>query len=165
MTGHRAEHETVMVLCVLSTATDAQQVVKVEFRFADGASDLQSLRPFGLDGSDRKEQRSWKIALAADAGLLEGFLGRHVGHLLGETDRRERFDGDEIHRPGHRCFQAIDRKACHGPDAGFARGQLRPIIGLAGAERGDDAHSGDDDDRPAEFVAWCCHDFPRRCCP
>ena len=31
---------------------------------------------------------------------------------------------------------------------------------LAGAERGDDAHAGNDDDRPAEFVAWCCHDSP-----
>ena len=26
---------------------------------------------------------------------------------------------------------------------------------LAGAKRRHDAHAGDDDDRPAEFVAWC----------
>ena len=60
-------------------------------------------------------------------------------------------------------LQAVDRKARDGPDAGFAGGQLGPVVGLAGAKRGHDAHAGDDDDRPAEFVAWCCHDVPRRC--
>ena len=35
--------------------------------------------------------------------------------------------------------------------------QLLPVVGLAGAERGDDAHAGDDDDRAAELVVRSCH--------
>ena len=34
-------------------------------------------------------------------------------------------------------------------DAGLAGGELRPVVGLARAERGHDAHAGDHDDRTA----------------
>jgi hypothetical protein len=43
-------------------------------------------------------------------------------------------------------------------------GQHRPCQGVnrsIGPPRfSDDAHSGNDDDWPAEFIAWCCHDLP-----
>ncbi|MGY2935164.1 hypothetical protein ACVWZ6_004766 [Bradyrhizobium sp. GM6.1] len=58
-------------------------------------------------------------------------------------------------------FEAVDRKARDGADAGFAGDELRPIVGLAVAERGHDAHAGDDDDGTPEFVAWCSHVDPR----
>ncbi len=69
------------------------------------------------------------------------------------SGRGERLDVNEIDRSGHGGLQAVDRKTRDGADAGFARGQLGPVVGLAGAERRHDAHAGDDDDRPAEFIA------------
>src|ERR1700722_155259 len=110
MTCYRAEQETTMVLREPSAAAGAQDIAEVEFRLADGASGLQSLWPFGFDRRDREKQRSRKISFAADAGLLKGFFGCDRGHLFGEADRRERFDGNEIHRSALRRFQAICRK-------------------------------------------------------
>ncbi len=162
MSGHRAEHETVMIRRVLSAAADRQDIVDVEIRPADGATDFDPLRPFDLDRRDREEQRSGKIAPAADARLLERLLGGDVGEPLGEGGRGGWVDGHEIDGSGHRALQAVDRKARHGPDAGLPRGELRPVIGLAGAERCDDAHAGDDDNRSSGFIAWCCHEFPRQ---
>ena len=76
-----------MIRRVLSAAADRQDIVDVEIRLADGAPDFDPLRPFDLDRRDREEQRSGKIALAADAGLLERFLGGDVGEPLGEGGR------------------------------------------------------------------------------
>src|ERR1700682_95435 len=162
MTRHRAEHETMMKLCELSAAANPQKVAIVEFRLPDRASSFQPLRPLDLDRGDRKKQRSRKIALASNACLFEGFFGSDVGESLAKAGRRERFDSYKIDRAGHRRLQTVDGKACNGPDAGFARGQLCPVIGFTGTERCYDAHSGDDHDRTAEFIAWCCHNFPRR---
>ena len=90
----------------------------------------------------------------ASSAAISASRSRQIG-------RGKRLDRHEIDRSGHRCLQAVGRKARDGPDAGFARGEFRPVVGLAGAERCDDAHAGHDDDRPAEFIAWCCHVFPR----
>ena len=67
MAGHRAEHEAVVISREPSAAADAQHVVIVEIGLADRASELQPLRPFDFDRRDREEQRSGKIAFAADA--------------------------------------------------------------------------------------------------
>ena len=126
-----------------------------EFGLSDGASELEPLRPLDLDRRYREEQRAGKIGLAADGGLFERFFGGHFGQPLGEAGRRDGIDGDEIDRACHRRFQAIDRESRHGADAGLARDQLGPVVLLAGAERRHHTHAGDDDDRPAEFIAWC----------
>ena len=60
---------------------------------------------------------------------------------------------DMIDGAGDGGAQAVGRKARDGADAGFARGQLLPVVDLAGAERSDDAHAGDGDDRPSLAVA------------
>ncbi len=144
----------------LSAAADLQHILNFDVLLSDRAPDLQPLRPFGLDRRDRQKQRSREIALAADAGLRQRFFGRYLGQTFGEASGGGRLDGDEVNRAGHGRLQPVDRKACDGADAGFAGRQLRPIVLFAGAERGDNAHAGDDDDRPVEFVAWCCHDPP-----
>ena len=41
----------------------------------------------------------------------------------------------------------------------LAGGEFFPVVGPAGAERCHDTHAGDDDDRPAEFIARSCHVF------
>jgi hypothetical protein len=110
------------------------------------------LRPFDLDRRDRQEQRAGKIGLGADCGLSERFFGGHFGQPLGQSRRGDGIDDDEIDRARHGRLQAVDRKARHGLDAGLARGQLAPVVLLAGAERRHHAHAGDDDDRPAEFI-------------
>ena len=135
-----------------AAAADAQHVVIAEFGLSDRASEFEPLRPFDLDRRHRQEQRSGKIGLAADRGLFERFFGGHFGQPLGQSRRGDGIDGDEIDRARHGRFQPVDREARHGADAGFARGQLAPIVLLAGAERRHHAHAGDDDDRPAEFI-------------
>src|SRR5262249_26212422 len=90
----------------------------------------------------------------------ERLLGRKLCQSFAEAARGEGIDGDEIDRSCHGRLQAFDRKAADGADAGFARRQLGPVVGLARAERGHDPHAGDDDDGPAEFVPWCCHGIP-----
>src|SRR4051794_29504507 len=99
-----------VILRELAAPADAQYVIDGEVGLADRASHFNALRPLDLDGRDRKKQRAWKIALAADAGLRDGLFGRHIGKLLGKAGRRNRLDGDEIDRPGHRRLQAVDRK-------------------------------------------------------
>jgi hypothetical protein len=39
-------------------------------------------------------------------------------------------------------------------DAGFTGRQARPVVGFALAERGNNAHTGHDDDRPSGFVGF-----------
>ena len=160
MRSHRTEHETMMIGRESSAAAGEQQVVIAVFRLADGAAEFEPLRPFDLDRGDCQKQRSGEITLAADAGLRHRFFGGGIGQPLGQVDRGGRLRRQKIHRAGHRGLQAVDRKTRHGADAGFAGGQPGPIVRLAGAERRHNANAGDDDDRPAEFIAWCCHDIP-----
>ena len=74
-----------MILRKPSTAADAQQVVIVELRLVDGATNFQSLRPLDLDRRNGKKQRSWKIAFATDARLPEGFFGGDIGEPFGKA--------------------------------------------------------------------------------
>jgi hypothetical protein len=142
-----------MIFDESSATADAQHVVDCDVGLADRASHLHPLRPLDFDRRDSKKQRARKIALAADAGLRDRFFGRHIGELFGKAGRRRWLDRHEIDCPGHGRLQAVDRKTCDGPDAGFACGEFRPVIGLAGAERCHNTHAGDDNDRPAEFIA------------
>ena len=77
----------------------ARQHLRVaELLLADGASELEALRPFHLDWRNCQKQRARKIALAADARLSERFLGGNIGEPFGEAGRGGRIDGDEIGR-------------------------------------------------------------------
>ena len=105
------------------------------------------MRPFDLDRRHRQEQRAGEIALRADAGLGDRFLGHHVGHALAELGRAERLDRNEVDRAGDRGLQPVGRKAADRADAGLPGGQLAPVVGLADAERGQDADAGDGDGR------------------
>jgi hypothetical protein len=138
-----------------AAAAGAQHVLVAKFGLADRAPEFEPLRPFDFDRRHRQEQRARKIRLGSDAGLGQRFLGDHFGQPLGQSRRGDGIDADEIDGARHGRFQPVDRKTRHGADAGFARDQLAPIVRLAGAERGHDAHAGDDDDRPAQFIAWC----------
>ena len=163
MIGDRTELEPVMIFCESCIAADAQEGVVIECLVApDRASELKPLRPFDLHRRNGEEQRPGKIAFTADAGLGNGFLGGDIGQPLLKIGRRKRLDGNKIDRAGHGRLQALGGKTRDGPYAGFARGELLPVVGLAGAERCHDAHAGDDDNRPSEFIAWCCHVFPAR---
>ncbi len=140
-----------------AAAGGLEQILIAEIGEADRAPEFLALRPFGLDRRHGEEKRAGKVALAADAGLGNGLLDRKMGEALGQSDRGERLDRNEVDGSGHRGLQALDRKARQGADAGFAGSELRPIVGLAGAERGHHTHAGDDDDRPAELVPRCSH--------
>ena len=61
---------------------------------------LFALLPFDLDRRDREEQRSGKVALGADAGLRDRFLGGDLGDPLAERGRAERLDRHEVDRAG-----------------------------------------------------------------
>ena len=76
-----------MVLRELAAAADAQYVVDADVGLADRAPHFNPLRPLDLDRRDRKKQRPRKIALAADAGLRDGFFGGHIGEFFGEGGR------------------------------------------------------------------------------
>ena len=65
--------------------------------------------------------------------------------------------GDEIDGAGDPGLEAVGRETRDGMNAGLARGEPLPVVGLAGAERGDEAAAGDDDDRPSGLIAHGCH--------
>ena len=83
-------------------------------------------------------------AMASSAGDL--------GEPLGERGRAERLDRHEVDRAGDRGPQRIGGEARDVADAGLAGRQVLPVVGLAGAERGDDADAGDGD-RLARLLA------------
>ncbi len=87
MACDRAEHEAVMIRREFAAAADGKHIIDVEIRLADGAGDFTPLRPLDLDRRHGQKQRTRKIALAADAGLLERFLGRDIGEALGQRGR------------------------------------------------------------------------------
>ena len=70
-----------------AAAADAQHVFVFEVGHSDRAPEFKPLRPLDLDRRHREEQRPGKICLAADAGLLERFPGRHFGQPLGKAGR------------------------------------------------------------------------------
>src|SRR5215212_7435730 len=164
MIRHRTELKTVVISGKSSAPTDPQDGIIVEISFPGRPSKLQSLRPLDLDRGDGKEQRSWKIAFAPERGLRDGFIRGHIGKPLGKIGRGKGVDLHEVDRSSHRRFQAIRWKARDGPDSGFATREFLPVVRLARAERGHDTHAGDDNDRPSEFIAWCCHVPPRLPC-
>ena len=75
-----------------------------------------------------------------------------LGQLVGEGGGALAARRQEVDRAGDAGVQVVDRKAGDRVDAGAAGRQGRPIVGLADAERGDDADAGYRDDRPAEMV-------------
>ncbi len=160
----RAEGETAVEVRELAAAAGRQIVDDSKVLGRNVARDFEPLRPLGLDRGDRQKQRAGKVALAADAGLLQCLFGRDLRQTLRQAGRGERVDGDEIDGAGHRRLQTVERKARHGLDPGLARGETLPVVGLAAAERRHDSHAGHDNDRSAEFIAWCCHGVPVGAC-
>ncbi len=150
MMGDRADQEALVIAG--KGRAGAQQVVVVDLVVGAGAGgDLDALRPFHLDRRHRHEQRPGEIAGGADAGLADRLGGGEPGEILGQVGggilRRQIIDG-----AGDARLQGVGRKARDRPDAGFAGRELGPIVGLAGAERSDDAEPGHHDGRAALFV-------------
>src|SRR2546430_15748543 len=126
MIGHRTEHKAPVILRESSTATDAQHHVVIESRRAGGVSKYEPLRPLALDRRDREKQRPWKIALAADCRLRDGFLSGDVGKPLRKIGRGKRLDRHEVDGASHRGLEAVGWEARDGPNAGFPGGEFCP---------------------------------------
>src|SRR5258708_35799906 len=135
MIRYRTEQKTPVILRESSAAADAQDVVVIELGCSDRASNLQPVRPLTLDRSDGKKQRPGKTTFAPDRRLRDGFFSGDIGKPLRKIGRGKRLYLHEIDRSSHRRFQAIGGKTRDGPNAGFARGEFCPVVGLAGAER------------------------------
>ena len=117
-----------------------------------------AIGPFDFERRRREKERTGKIALGADAGLGDGFIAGEERNALGQLRRRHGVAIDLVHRAGDGGAQPFGRKARDAPDAGNAAGKLGPVVGLADAERSDDADAGDGDDRTVLVIACCrCH--------
>ena len=113
----------------------------------------EALRPFDLDRREGEKEGPGKLSLRADAGFLDRLDAGEPRQLFGQLRRMHAVFEHMIDRAGDGGAKSVGRKARDGADAGFARGQFFPVVGLAGAERGDDAHAGDGDDRTSLAVA------------
>src|SRR5207253_1667166 len=134
-------------------ARAAQYVVVIERIVAAGKrAHLLPLRPLDLVGRHGNEQRPGKAAAAADAGLVHRLLRRHLADAFAQGRAAERLDRHEVDGAGDAGLETFGRETADRADARFARGELAPVVLDAGAERRDDAHSGDDHDRPPALV-------------
>ncbi len=104
-------------------------------------------RPIELGRRRCNEQGPGKRAYRPDGGLIERFHRRHLGQREGKVGRVGARRQHEIDGAGDLRPQALRRKAANATNAGLAGRQLRPVLGLADAERGHDADPGDDDGR------------------
>ena len=138
MLGDRAEQAALMDGVEAARGAGAQEVV-VSDRVVGAGRGRQhvAMRPLDLDRCDGQEQRAREIALASDASLGDRLLGDHRRHALAEVGRAERLDRNEIDRAGDRGLEAFVGKTGDPADAGFAGGELGPVVGLARAQRGD----------------------------
>ena len=138
----------------------AQQVVVADAGVgAGGRRDLAALRPFDLDRRHREEQRAREIAARADRRTCA--MASSAARSASRSDSSGADSGSAGTKstvPAKRGLQAVGGEARDGLDAGLAGGELLPVVGLAGAERGDDAHAGDDDDRASGAVVIGRHD-------
>src|ERR1700694_3856391 len=78
---------------------------------------------------------------AADPRFADGLLDDDLGEALGQRRGTERLGRHEIDGAGNLGLKSVRREARDRPNAGLARGEAPPVLGLAGPERGDDAHS------------------------
>jgi hypothetical protein len=158
MLGHRSE-----LAAFMNGAKAAGRARPPEIAIADrvigaGAGRQRvTMRPFDFDRRDGKEERAGKVPFAADARLADRFLRDHCGHALAELGRAEGLDRDEIDAAGDRCLEALIGKTGDAVNAGFSGRELGPVFGLARAQRGDHAHTGDHHDRPTVVAARSCH--------
>ena len=122
--------------------------------------DLDAIGPLDFERRQSNEQGAGKVALAADAQLSDRLFAGEKSDTLRQLGRRHIVLVHVIGRPGDRGAHAVEGKARDAADAGGAGSQFRPIVGLADAERGDNAHAGDGDDRTACLIArrWACHE-------
>ena len=161
MAGDRAEHEAVVIGRELAAAADAQQVVVGRIPCLPTAR--PSSRRCGHSTSTGATARNSGPGKSPLLPMPDCSSASSVAISASRSVRPVEENGSTGTKstvPAIVVFRPSIGKRRHGADAGFARGEFRPVVGLAGAERGDDAHAGNDDDRPAEFVAWCCHGFP-----
>ena len=145
-----------------AAAADAQQVVVVDLSLAPSARPSSSRCGHSTStGATARNSGPGKSPLRADAGLRDRLLGGDFGEPLGEArSTRTARPATKSTVPAIVVFKPVGREAGDGADAGFAGGQFRPVVGLAGAERGDDAHAGDDDDRPCRICRVVLSCFP-----
>src|SRR6266480_123942 len=93
------------------------------------------------------------MPFATDAGLRNCLLAGQKRDPFRKRRWRHVVLVDVIDGAGDCGAQAVERKTRNAPDTGFAGGQFRPIVGLADAERRDNAHAGDGNHRAASLVA------------
>ncbi|MCY1240725.1 hypothetical protein D9M72_535840 [compost metagenome] len=111
---------------------------------------LEARAPFRLDRRGGQEQGA--VEIAGNAGLRQSFQRRFSRHRIGALDGIGSRDIDEIDGAGNARVQAFRREAGDLVDARYAARKRCPVIFDALAERGDDAHAGDGDDRTTEMI-------------
>src|SRR5581483_7882474 len=154
--GDRIELEALVEL--LELRGGAQQFV-ISDRVVRAAclGERAPLRPLDLDRRDGEKERAREIALAADPCLIDRFFGGDFAQPFAQGRRRHRLDRQKVHRARDAGLELLDRKPGDLADAGFSRGELRPVVLLPDAERGDDADPGCHHDGAALLVAHCRH--------
>src|SRR6266700_3074658 len=94
---------------------------------------------------------------AADLRFADRLLDDDLGEALRQRRGTERLGRHEIDGAGNLRPQAVGREARDRPNAGLARGEAPPVLGLAGSERGDDAYSRHHHDGAARLIPRGLH--------
>ena len=110
----------------------------------------EALRPFHLDRRQRRGTAGRESRPARRCRLRRSPLRPRVRPCARTAPAADGSSSrHEIDRAGDGGAQAVDREARDAPDAGVPAVSFAPVVLLAGAERGHDAHAGDGDDGPA----------------
>src|SRR5262249_10345473 len=127
--GDRSKQKSRAVFLERAGARHAQHVVVIEGVIATREPPhLLALRPFDLVGRYGDEQRAGKAAAATDAGLAHRFLRRHLADALAQRGTTERLDRHEIDGAGDAGLETFGLEAADRTDAGFAGGELAPVV-------------------------------------
>jgi hypothetical protein len=92
-----------------------------------------------------QEHLAGEGAGAADAALLDRFLGGAARHLEAEIGGVEAVERQVIDRAADGGAQALDGETRQPVDAGLPGGEPAPVLRLALAQGGQDADAGDGD--------------------
>ena len=153
--GNRAELHGIERLLGVQAARHREQPL-IAFRLAARRIELEALLPAELDRRRGEEQRPAEIAVV-EPGFRHRFHGGGFGELVGQRGGAAIARFEEVDGAGDAGIEMVGRKAVDLVDAGAAGGQRRPIVGLADAERRDDADAGDRNDRASEMIGRFDH--------
>ena len=159
--GDRAEHEA-LVEAVEGSGIGAPHQVPVGDRIVGCRRLAATMRRCGhsssIGGTARNSGpgKSPRAPMPASAIASSAAISANRCDSSGELSSSI---GTKSIVPAMRVFKPSVAKARDGVDAGSAGGELAPIVRRADAERGDDAHAGDDDDRTAALITIPRHDL------